>query len=146
MVFQSRNLSIALTYAGAIPFWAFVLVPGTVAGVSTAYLFATYGAIIASFMAGTLWGQLRGAASDLAVLAASNLIALMSFATLMLSQPVLSIAVQMPLFWLLLAADYRICSSDDKRLWYLRLRFRVTLVVSLAYGVMLLGMNAHAPA
>lgn len=53
----SRNISIMLTYAGALPFWFLMLAPETVAGIDTASAFVAYGAIISSFLAGSLWGR-----------------------------------------------------------------------------------------
>ena len=95
----SRQVSVGLAYAGAIPFWIFALLPETAAGLSTASIFVAYVAMIACFMAGAHWGQLQAATrSDLGVLVASNALALISFATLMFPRPLLSIAVQLPPF------------------------------------------------
>ena len=135
---MSRNLSIALACAGALPFWLFMLAPEPVAGLNTATLFVEYGAVIASFMAGTLWGQMQGSRSDLFIVAASNVLALISFAAIAFTTTAIGMLVQMVLFWLLLAADYRIYAGDIQRRWYWRLRLWVTVAVTLAYDIMLL--------
>jgi hypothetical protein len=133
-----RNLSIALACAGALPFWLFMLAPETVAGLNTATLFVTYGAIIASFMAGTLWGQAQDRKPDLLMIMASNVLALISFATIAFTTSLITLLMQMVLFWLLLAADYRINAGEIERRWYWRLRLWVTVAVTLAYDIMLL--------
>jgi hypothetical protein len=134
----SRHLSMALACAGALPFWLFMFAPETVAGLNSVSLFVSYGAIIASFMAGTLWGQAQGSKSDLFMIMASNALALISFATIAFTTSLITLLVQMVLFWLLLAADYRIYARDIERRWYWRLRLWVTVAVTLAYDIMLL--------
>jgi hypothetical protein len=138
MKVMPRTVSIGLAYAGALPFWLFMLAPDTVAGLNTAALFVAYGAIIASFMAGTLWGQMQGSRPDLVLIAASNVLALISFATVVFATWAVSMFVQMLLFWLLLAADYRIYAGDMERRWYWQLRLGVTVAVTLAYDITLL--------
>lgn len=134
----SRKLSIALACAGALPFWLFMLAPETVAGLNTASLFTAYGAIIASFMAGTLWGQALERRADMFLIIASNALALVSFVTIALTTSLIALLVQMMVFWLLLVADHRICSGDVTRQWYWRLRLWVTVAVTFAYDIMLL--------
>lgn len=133
-----RNVATALTYMGALPFWLLMLAPETVAGVNTASVFLSYGAIISSFMAGTLWGTETRGRGDVLVIVTSNVFALVAFATLVLGLSVTALLMQMVLFGFLLLADYRTLARRDDQRWYWKLRMQVTVVVAVAYCVMLI--------
>lgn len=133
-----RNAATALTYMGALPFWLLMLAPETVLGVNTASVFLSYGAIISSFMSGTLWGTPRAGRSDLLMIVTSNVFALVAFATLVLGLSVTALLVQMALFGFLLLADYRSLTGRDEQRWYWKVRLRVTVIVAVAYCVMLI--------
>ena len=133
-----RNAATALTYMGALPFWLLMLAPETVLGVNTASVFLSYGAIISSFMSGTLWGTARACRSDLLMIVTSNVFALVAFATLVLGLSVTALLVQMALFGFLLLADYRSLTGRDEQRWYWKVRLRVTVIVAVAYCVMLI--------
>lgn len=132
-----RGISTVLALAGALPFLLLMLAPEIVAGFNTASLFASYGAIISSFMAGTLWGRAQSKQAGVGIIVASNVFALISFATLAHALP-FSLVIQLIVFVLLLIADYRVIAGDAQLTWYWRLRQAVTSVVSFAYAVMLL--------
>ncbi len=134
----SRSVSTALALAGILPFWFLALVPGTVAGLNPSSVFVTYGAIISSFLAGTLWGRAQNGGADLALLVGSNVLALVSFATAVFTLSPAALVIQLILFGLLLVADYRIYAGDPEQRWYWKLRLAVTLLVSFAYDIMLL--------
>lgn len=133
-----RNVATALTYMGALPFWLLMLAPETVAGVNTASVFLSYGAIISSFMAGTLCGTETRGRGDVLVIVTSNVFALVAFATLVLGLSVTALLMQMVLFGFLLLADYRTLARRDDQRWYWKLRMQVTVVVAVAYCVMLI--------
>ena len=133
-----RNVATVLTYMGALPFWLLMLAPETVLGVNTASIFLSYGAIISSFMAGTLWRTETRGRGDLLMIVTSNVFALIAFATLVLGLSVTALFVQMVLFGLLLMADYRTLAGRDDQRWYWKLRLRVTVIVAFAYCVMLM--------
>jgi hypothetical protein len=133
-----RNVATALTYMGALLFWLLMLAPETVAGVNTASVFLSYGAIISSFMAGTMWGTETRGRGDVLVIVTSNVFALVPFATLVLGLSVTALLMQMVLFGFLLLADYRTLARRDDQRWYWKLRLKVTLVVAVAYFVMLI--------
>jgi len=134
----TRNTATALTYTGALPFWLLMLAPETVLGVNTASVFLSYGAIISSFMAGTLWGtEIRGR-GDLLIIVSSNVFALVAFATLVFGLSVAALLIQMVLFGFLLLIDYRTLAGRDDQRWYWKLRLRVTAIVAVAYCVMLI--------
>jgi hypothetical protein len=132
-----RTISTLLTYCGALPFWLLAFAPSTVLGFETAPAFLAYGAVIASFMAGALWGSAQSGRGDLVVIIASNVLALAVFATLVASPLPIALFVQLLLFALLLIADHRIHAGVTERHWYWKLRVRVTVLVALAYCVML---------
>lgn len=133
-----RNVATALAYMGALPFWLLMLAPETVLGVNTASVFLSYGAIISSFMAGTLWGAETKGRRDFLVIVTSNVFSLVAFASLMLGLSVTALLVQMVLFGCLLVADFRILTGRDEQRWYWKLRLRVTLIVAVAYCIMLI--------
>ncbi|WFR98914.1 DUF3429 domain-containing protein [Rhizobium tumorigenes] len=134
----SSKVSTALAFAGALPFWFFALAPETIAGLNSASAFATYGAIISSFMAGALWGRAQNGKADVALLIPSNVLALASFVTAVFSLSPVALVTQLVVFGLLLLADYRIYAGNLEQRWYWKLRVWVTLVVSFAYAIMLL--------
>nr|WP_263431760.1 MULTISPECIES: DUF3429 domain-containing protein [unclassified Rhizobium] len=133
-----RKVSTALAFAGALPFWFFALAPETIAGLNSASVFVTYGAIISSFMAGALWGRAQNGKADIALLLSSNVLALASFATAVFSLSPVALVTQLAVFGLLLFADYRVYAGNPEQRWYWKLRLWVTLVVSFAYDIMLL--------
>lgn len=135
-----RNVTIVLVYAGALPFWLLMLAPKSVAGIDTEFAFLSYGAIIGAFMAGTLWGTAQNQRSDLPIIVASNVLALIAFATLLLGLSIIALVVQLTLFALLLVADFRTFAGDEEQRWYWSLRLRVTLIVGAAYGVMMVDL------
>jgi hypothetical protein len=138
MTTTPRLISTLLTYSGALPFWLLALAPSTVLGFDTTSAFLSYGAVIASFMAGALWGSAQSGRGDLVVIIASNVLALVAFATLVAGLLPIALLVQLLLFALLLIADHRMHAGDTARRWYWTLRVRVTVLVALAYCVMLL--------
>jgi hypothetical protein len=137
MITSPRTISTLLTYSGALPFWLLAFAQSTVLGFETASAFLSYGAVIASFMAGALWGSVQSGKGDLVVIIASNVLALIAFATLVASPLLTALFVQLLLFSLLLTADHRIHAGDAARHWYWTLRVRITVLVALAYCVML---------
>ncbi|WP_426131061.1 hypothetical protein [Pararhizobium sp. PWRC1-1] len=68
---------------------------------------------------------------------ASNIFALIAFATLLLALSVIALIMQLMLFAFLLAAAFRTFAGHEEQRWYWRLRFRITLIVAAAYCVML---------
>ena len=137
MTMGPRTISTLLTYSGALPFWMLAFAPSSVLGFETVPAFLSYGAVIASFMAGALWGSAQSGKGDLMVIIASNALALAVFVTLVAGPLPIAFFVQLLLFALLLIADHRIHAGDTARRWYWQLRVRVTVLVALAYCVML---------
>ncbi|MGV1753449.1 DUF3429 domain-containing protein [Agrobacterium sp. CG674] len=133
----SRNISIMLTYAGALPFWFLMLTPETVAGIDTGSAFVAYGAIISSFMAGTLWGRAQTERGDVLLIVVSNVLALIAFVTVVAGLSFATLIVQLAVFGLLLAVDFRSLARQAEHRWYWMLRLRVTFIVAVAYCVMI---------
>lgn len=134
-----------LTWSGLIPFGAIFALAIIGAPEWLATLLIAYGALILSFMAGTLWAQhLLGERSHWRMLIASNLLVLAAWP-----------AILMPLAWascwlailfathLLLEEPWR---SDGMPGWYRRLRLAVSLsAISLLLvgGLVGIGMSAQ---
>ncbi|MBY4593423.1 MULTISPECIES: DUF3429 domain-containing protein [Rhizobium] len=133
---DQRVVSIVLTYLGALPFWLLILASVAAPQIEAQRAFIIYGAIIGSFMAGTLWGSIQNGRHDVLVVVSSNVLALVAFATLLIGSTTVSLLTQMISFGLLLAADARIIAEHDDLGWYLKLRVRVTLVVLFAFCLM----------
>lgn len=135
MTLSSRPLTQALTYAGALPF--FLLLPPTLAILEPFDAlrgFLAYGAVIASFMAGTLWGIVQGReTAAIGQLIASNVLALAAWASLLIEPGRVALTVQLVIFAALLAADRKLASANLEKPWYWTLRTRVTALVCIAY-------------
>ncbi|KQW29539.1 hypothetical protein ASE36_14045 [Rhizobium sp. Root274] len=143
-MYQNQRLSTLLTYAGALPFWALAL--GQFAGLDPAWAssaFIAYGTGISCFMAGTIWSQVQiKQASPGAFLLLSNGAALAAIAALLLhhAMPLVALILHSAVFITLFFADQRIHRDGDQPHWYLALRRNVTVLVVIAYGVVILAM------
>ena len=144
---RSIRLTQTLTLLGAVPFLALAIGHagafdarfGLPEGM-LAQAFLAYGAVIASFMAGTIWMQaeLQGVRRA-ALLLLSNVAALLVFATLALPMPGdLALVLQGVTFIALLACDGVTYRAGRQAPWYFRLRCLVTLIVCCAYLLLLL--------
>lgn len=132
-----RRLTEALTYAGALPF-LLLLLPGLPFLDAAARLsaFLAYGAVIAGFMAGALWGLVqREDQPPVVPVMASNGLALAAWASLLIAPGPVALAVQFTAFIGLLAIDRQLAGRNLEKPWYWRLRLRITAIVCLAYAV-----------
>jgi hypothetical protein len=125
-----------LGYAGALPF----VVGATVlwlsdAGMGQAVHFAilTYGAVILSFMGGVRWGlEMVGPHSDApraGTLIVSVLPALIAWGALLISRPILQLAILIVAFAWLLLSDRGATRRGEAPAWYPGLRIPLTLTV-----------------
>ncbi len=126
----------ALAYAGTLPFIACAVLPWigmpVVAGIgSCAYIAATYGVAIVSFMAGIHWGTFLYQADSLPVnlLLTSNAITVAVWLAFILTPVAASLAVTAVAFLLLLAVDFRLARAGLLTADYLQIRRNVTLIV-----------------
>ena len=135
---RHRVLAIVLTYLGTLPFWLLIVVSLIAPQFEAQRAFLAYGAIIASFMAGTLWRSALNGRAGVFVTLFSNVLALFAFATLLIGSITIVLLAQMILFGILLVVDASTIVEDDDLRWYLKLRGSVTLVVLFAYCTMTL--------
>ncbi len=125
-----------LAYAGAMPFIACAVLPWlgvpVIAAIgSCAYIAATYGVAIVSFMAGIHWGTYLYQADSLPVnlLLTSNAITVAVWLAFILSPVAVSLGVVAAAFLLLLAVDFRLARAGLLTRDYLRTRRNVTVIV-----------------
>jgi hypothetical protein len=143
MTTKPSHVSIALTALGALPFYGLLLLPGDWIAfliVNPQDAYRSYGAVIASFMAGTVWGFSQPAKTpQLGPILISNILAIAGWASLLLpSMPAfLWLGLQMTVFWALIAVDWTLWRRGLQEAWYIRLRALVTAEVTLAYLVAL---------
>ncbi|MDQ0457834.1 DUF3429 domain-containing protein [Rhizobium paknamense] len=129
-----RKLTQGLTFAGALPFYL-ALLPVLDHDVRLK-AFLTYGAIIAAFMAGTLWGLVQQISSDALkqrLLLVSNGVALAIWGSLLIESTGLALALQLLGFLVLLAEERGLARQGSEPQWYWIMRRRITALVSAAY-------------
>lgn len=134
-----QRLTVLLTCAGALPFYLLQL-PVFDEG-ARLFAFVAYGAVIAAFMAGTLWGLVQSAERSsvaIAMLVISNVLALVAWGTVLMPAGRLALVLQAASFVGLLAGDRFLASGALEKRWYFTLRLSVTLLVLFAYGLALI--------
>ncbi len=134
-----------LTYMGAVPFYLalyLALTNQSLVGISGSHWFKSYGLVILSFMAGTIWGQVVDASARVKRLAlASNGVTLLAWFGYLLvdTQAVLTIIATS--FVALYILEALIMDHVKRPDFYLGLRLRVTALVVLAHGIMLFTLS-----
>jgi len=137
-------MTLTLAVLGIIPF-AFATylswVHQTFFEKSGLYLFASYSAIILSFLAGTLWGQLIHKDNTLfskSLLIGSNIITLGAWCSLLLDASTLSISLLflgfISIFWLEARALKLVKETPTS---YINMRFSITAVVCILHLLVL---------
>jgi len=104
-------------------------------------IFVGYSVIILAFLSGSLWGQVLDQADSIpsrVILVASNLIALLGWASLGLSNYSLVIATLSLGYILILSLEYSFASLlfDDVSHTYFKLRCKLTTIVLLTHVLM----------
>lgn len=133
----SRPLTKVLTYAGALPF-LLLLLPGlpVLDQATRLSAFLAYGAVIAGFMAGALWGLVhREEEPPVVPVIVSNILALAAWISLLIMPGQVALAVQFCAFLGLLAVDRQLAGRGLEQDWYWQLRLRITGIVCLAYAI-----------
>jgi hypothetical protein len=129
-----------LTYLGALPFFLAVYVSfssNPILGVDGFQWFATYGLLILSFMAGTLWGQMIDQSVKVKRIAiASNAITLAAWFAFLLADPAIILTIITAGFVMLYALEVFVMRHLERPDYYLTLRLRVTALVVVAHGIM----------
>lgn len=136
------NLIKLLTYLGASPFFLAIFISLSnqpFLGVEGRQWFLTYGLVILSFMAGTLWGQVVNASNRIKRIAlATNAITLAAWFAFLLAGTSSVLLILALGFITLYMLEFFAISHTQRPDYYLGLRFRVTALVVLAHGIMLL--------
>ncbi len=131
-----------LTYLGTVPFFLalyFSLSKQTFLGVEGVQWFLTYGLLILSFMAGTLWGQVVNDSLRVKSIAlATNAITLAAWFAFLLAESSVILSILALGFVALYALESLVMSHLKRPSYYLGLRLRVTALVMIAHGVMFL--------
>jgi len=126
-----------LTYLGVLPFWlaAAAIFFGFEHDFAVLALRA-YGAVIVSFISGIHWGiaMQDSQRKTLWLLASSNAIALMAWASLLAHSAISALCVLTLAFIVLLTIDSKLYRLQQIDLWFIRLRWRATLLVLISFG------------
>ena len=130
------GLATLLTYAGTLPFIACAALAWLdasvrIAGLAQADIAVAYGAVIASFIAGTHWAArvYRPEVSALPTLVMSNVFALLAWLALLLPQRAWGLALLIACFLGLLAVDAGLRRGGVSPGWFWPLRRNATLIV-----------------
>jgi hypothetical protein len=139
---NNSNLIKLLTYFGALPFFLAIYIGLTnqsfldVVGIQW---FLTYGLLILSFMAGTLWGQVvNGNVKVKRIALVSNAITLSAWFALLLADPAVVLIIMALGFVALYLLEAVVMSPIKRPDYYRVLRLRVTALVVVAHGLMFL--------
>ena len=134
------NLIKLLTYLGALPFFLAIYLSftqQTFLGVEGVQWFLTYGLVILSFMAGTLWGQVVNDSVRVKRIAlGTNVITLVAWFAFLLNAPPIVLLLIALGFLALYLLELFVMSHIKRPNYYLGLRFRVTALVVVAHGIM----------
>lgn len=141
MTSNNSTLIKSLTYLGALPFFLAIFMSlsnHSFLGVDASQWFLTYGLVILSFMAGTLWGQVVNEVVGIKRIAlASNAITLAAWFAFVLADSSIVLGIMALGFIALYALEALLMSHIKRPDYYLGLRLRVTALVVLAHGLML---------
>jgi hypothetical protein len=129
-----------LTYLGSLPFFIAVYLSWsqhTFLGVDGIQWFLTYGLVILSFMAGTLWGQVVNESIQIKSIAlASNAVTLAAWFAFLLVGPTVVLIISALGFIVLYVFEVLMMTDIKRPDYYLALRLRVTTLVVVAHGLM----------
>jgi hypothetical protein len=138
---KNSNLIKLLTYLGALPFFLAVYIgPSNQSFLDLMGIqwFLTYGLLILSFMAGTLWGQVVNEPVKIKRIAlVSNAITLSAWLAFLLADPEVVLVTMALGFVALYLLEVVIISPIKRPDYYLVLSLRVTTLVVVAHGLML---------
>jgi hypothetical protein len=139
---NNSHLIKLLTYLGALPFFLAIYIglsKQSFLGVVGIDWFLSYGLLILSFMAGTLWGQVVNEGIKIKRIALlSNAITLSAWFALLLAAPAVVLIIMAVGFVALYLLEAVVMSPIKRPNYYRALRLRVTTLVVVAHGLMLL--------
>lgn len=130
---RKQTLAKLLSYCGILPFLAAALVPIIQAGflgLDYTHIILTYGAVIASFIAGIHWGLYLFKDSPVNLFVHSNIIALLAWFAVAASFSG-SVAILIFCFIYLLVIDKKLLNANIIESWYMHMRIIVSTSVIL---------------
>lgn len=134
------NIIKLLTYLGATPFFLAIFISlsnHSFLGVEGSKWFLTYGLVILTFMAGTLWGQVVNLSTKVKRIAlASNAITLAAWFAFLLADTAVVLIIIALGFVALYLLEFFVISHTKRPDYYLGLRLKVTALVVVAHGIM----------
>ena len=126
-----------LTYAGTIPFLGAVLMPHIYPeflGLDFDHVVLTYGAVIASFIAGIHWGIYLFKDAHTNLFIHSNIAALLAWFAVLTAIPG-SVGILIITFFYLLFIDKQLSNVGVIEDWYMRTRLIASIIVILALSL-----------
>ena len=140
-MYKDKSTTTGLAAAGVIPFAALAI--AVALGIETDWArsaFCLYGAVIAAFMAGTIWTQAQvHHVRTMQFLVLSNIAALAAFGSLLIPGRVgVTLVIQMIAFALLLWCDHVLYRQGHQPGWYFVLRRNITIAVEATFVLMLI--------
>ena len=126
-----------ITYARTLPFLGAAIIPKfdpNFAGLPYDHIMLTYGAIIASFIAGIHWGIYLFKESRQNLFIHSNIAALLAWFAVVANIPG-SLGILFICFFYLLFIDKQLSNEGVIEAWYMRMRYIATFIVMLALCV-----------
>lgn len=136
---NNATLIKVLTFAGALPFiiaLLFTFLGYEFFNVSGQQWFLTYGLLILSFMAGTLWGQVVNQTTK-TIAIVTNIITLLAWFAFLLADTTTILTVNALGFIALYLLESQLMTLVKRPSYYLRLRLHVTAIVVIAHGLMM---------
>ena len=127
-------LAQCLTYAGVLPFLGAAIMPAVKSnflGLNYDSLILTYGAVIASFVAGIHWGIYLFKDAPLNLFIHSNIVALLAWCAGLVSHPANTV-ILLICFLYLVVIDRQLWKAGVIEDWYLRMRLIATTLVLFA--------------
>ena len=127
-------LAQCLTYAGVLPFLGAAIMPAVKSnflGLNYDSLILTYGAVIASFVAGIHWGIYLFKDAPLNLFIHSNVVALLAWCAVMVAHPTNTV-ILLICFLYLIVIDRQLWKAGVIEKWYLRTRLIATTLVLFA--------------
>lgn len=139
---KQRDMKLAkwLTYAGTLPVLAGVLLAYMpMAAIDGSQMAKTYSAIIIAFLCGMHWADYFFFSDKCPdnLLLASNLAALLAWASLLIMHAEIAIVVQISCFLSLLMLDRRLQHAGILPEWFYHLRRNATVIVVFSLGALL---------
>ena len=139
MNIKKQRIAALLTYAGTLPLViaslgpiAHIISPG-----DALHIALTYSAIIVSFLAGIHWAcyLFYSEKCPRNLLLTSNAVALLSWLSLLVHQPLWSVLLLMLCFLYLLVLDFKLMRAAILPSWFYSLRRNATVIVVLALSI-----------